>query len=266
VGRRGARSVSASSRILERLELISAALARAAQGRFKAAGAGWERRWTMALMADLSESGPSSFLSGLDATLRQIARVRTDLELCLEVLAVFRDEVLFDLEDPSVCRRIEDILLLARSMTSSTLERLEVNRRLVTSEALYAVLFALDRLTRLVGQAAFWERLEAELRALGIHTCFVTRHVAAVADQSTLFWGFSALETVPKELVGQRFQNSVLLPGGLAARRREHAMIVRSLVFGGQVQGTAFLSHSAADIATYEPLVAVIALALNRAP
>ena len=259
-----ARPSPAIVHIMKRREPICSALSHAAQGQFKRFGVGWERRWLTAVTTDVEASGSKTFLSNLDTTLRKPGLGRQELELCLSVLAKFRDELLRGVNEIEVTRRIEDIMHAARFMTSSAMEWLEVNRWLVSSEALQGALGAFDRLTQVAGQATFWERLRHELELLSIHTCFLTEYLDGSLERSRLFWAHSSRESVPEQLREQPFPSAALLPGRLAARQRDCAMIVRALSWNGRPLGTAFLSYTAGNIASYEPLIAVMASALER--
>lgn len=258
------RQARAIAHIMQRREAIYSALSTAAGGRLKGLGLGWERRWLSSIKTDLETPRSKTFLSGLDSTLRKLGQGRSELEVCLEVLVTFRQELLHEVDDLDVCRRVEDIMHAARFMTTSAIEWLEGNRWLITSEALQGALAAFDRLTQVSGNNTFWDRLEHELKALPIHTCFLTQYVGADLEQSRLFWAYSTREAVPSSLRGQTFPTSTLLPGRLANRPRDYALIVRPLAANGHPLGNAFLSYSAGDISTYEPLIAVISSALER--
>lgn len=247
----------------QRREPIQAALASAARGQLKGLGLGWERRWVTAISADLQTPGSNTFLSTLDSMLRKPGQARAELDVCFDVLAALRRELLRDVDDRALCRRVEDMMHAARFLTSSAGEWLEVNRWLVTSETLFAALGAVDRLTQQAGQQSFWDTLEQELRTLAIHTCFVTRHVSS--ERSQLVWAYSSRETVSSQLRGQEFETSALLPSRLAARQRDDAMIVRPLLGRAQPLGTLFLSYNAVNIAAYDALTAVIASSLAQA-
>jgi len=255
----------AIAHIMQRRELIYAALSRAAGPQFKGMGLGWEGRWLTALRADLEAPTGRTFLSSLDAPLRRPGQCRRELDVWLEVLATFRQELLRDVDDQEVCRRIEDIMHAARLSTAGAIEWFEVNRWMVTSEALQGALGAIDRLVQVAGQEAFWTRLQHELAQLSIHTCFVTLFTDSGRERSRLLWAYSSRETLP-ELRSQTFASSELLPGRLATRPRDDAMVVRTLVSNGQPLGTAFLSYTAAHVASYEPLIGVIAAAIERSP
>jgi phosphoserine phosphatase RsbU/P len=259
--RRG-RALSGALQLMERRDLICAALSRAAAGQFAAAGNGWEQRWLLALFSDLGDPAERGFLSALELLLAELAENRTDLELCRDLLSTLRDEALVELHDVVAYRRLEDILHAARSMTSRTLERLEVNWRLLTTAALSGALFAVDRLMRLVGHEGFWEALERELQGLGIHTCFVTQYIDERFQSSTYLFGFSGVEPIPPGLAGKPFPSRALLPADICRRPRRFPIFARTLVAGKRALGTVFLSLTADDIACYEPFASLIALEL----
>ncbi len=261
----GGRSLGGALQLMRRRDLICAALARAAQGRFTAAEMGWESRWVMGLFSDLGDRADTGFLSQLEGTLLNLAEKRGQLDLCQELLGVFRAQALIGLEDSAVLRRLEDLLHSARLMTSSSLERLEVRRRLETTAALDGALFCVSRLIRLVGHPDFWNRLQHDLIELGIHTCFVTRY-AQTADSSRYVFGFSTVEELPKDLEKKTFPSMALLPGDLNRRTRDYPLVVQALVSQRQPLGTLLLSLTAKDVATYEPFGALVALALSHAP
>jgi DNA-binding LacI/PurR family transcriptional regulator len=262
--RRSSGGSAGALQLVRRHDLICAALSRAAQGRFSGADTGWESRWVMALFSDLGDRQGLCFLPQVEAALRNLASKRSELELCQEILGVLRDESLLALEDVPASRRLEDMLHAARLMTSSAIERLEVSRRLETTQALNGTLFAVARLTRLVGHTDFWPTLESELVELGIHTCFVTLYTAASGDTSSYLFGFSSAEPLPKDLAGTLFPSEALLPRDILRRPRDYAILVQALVFGHRSLGTLLLSLTAKDIASYDPFASLIALELSR--
>lgn len=257
------RALDGALQLLGRREVICAALTRAAQGQLTTEP-GWEGRWVMALFSDLGDHKERRFLSLVEGLLRKVAEKRADLELCQDLLGVLRDEVLTGLDDLVACRRLEDILHSACLMTSGAVERLEVNRRLHATSALYGTLFAVDRVMRVVGHATFWEGLAGALRELGIHTCFVTRYVGDSYESSSYIFGFSDAEPLPPGLAGKVFPASALLPDDLVRRPRDFALLVRPILSGQRVLGTLLLSLTADDIAAYEPFGSLIALELAR--
>jgi phosphoserine phosphatase RsbU/P len=260
----GARALEGGLQLMRRMDLICASLSRAARGQFTGADLGWESRWVLAVFADLGDQQETGFLPQLETTLGNIAKDRTQLELCQELLGVFRDESLIALGDSNASRRLEDLVHSARLMTSSALERLEVSRRLETTAALNGTLFAMARLMRLVGHPDFWGHLERELIEIGIHTCFVTRYAPGSFATSTYVFGFSSFEALPGDLAGRTFPSPALIPNDLLRRPRAHPMLVQALVSRRQAVGTLFLSFTAKDIASYEPFAAVISLELAR--
>lgn len=258
------RALEGGLQLMRRMDLICASLSRAARGQFTGAELGWERRWVLGLFADLGDQQETGFLPQLETTLGNMAEDRGQLELCQDLLSVFRDESLLALGDSSASRRLEDLVHSARLMTSGALERLEVSRRLETTAALNGALFAVGQLIRLVGHPDFWPHLERELTDLGIHTCFVTRYLPGSFATSSYVFGFSSVEQLPSDLTGRSLPSAALVPNELLRRPRAYPMVVQALVCRRQAIGTLFLSFTAKDIATYEPFAAVIALELAR--
>lgn len=258
---RSSRNPAAALTLLRRHDVICAVLSRAAQGRFATGDAGWESRWVMGLFSDLGDPRETGFLAQLEGTLRALASRRTELELCQELLGVLRQEALTALDDAGASRRLEDIMHSARLMTSAALERLEVSRRLETTEALQGALFGVARLARAVGQEDFWQQLERELLALGIHTAFVTRYDAEAPERSSYVFGFSALAPLP-QLQGTEFPTVALLPKDLLRRPRDYGILVQCLVYGGRAIGTLLLSLTAKEIGCYAPFASLVAVEL----
>lgn len=257
------RALDGALQLLGRRDVICTALSRAAQGQLTAE-AGWEGRWVMALFSDLGDHKERRLLSLIEGLLCKLAEKRGELELCQELLGVLRDEALSALDDMGACRRLEDILHAARLTTSGAIERLEVNRRLHTTSALYGTLSAVARVMRAVGQPSFWERLAEELRELGIHTCFVSRYVGGGYESSSYVFGFSDVEPLPAGLAGKVFPASALLPDDLIRRPRDFALLVRPIFTGQRALGTLLLSLTANDLAAYEPFASLLALELGR--
>jgi hypothetical protein len=86
------RASRAVAHIMQRRELIYAALSRAAGNQLKGMSLGWEGRWLTALRADLEAPTGQAFVSSLDAPLRRPGQGRRELDAWLEVLATFRQE------------------------------------------------------------------------------------------------------------------------------------------------------------------------------
>jgi len=261
--KRRARSASASTVLFEQRLMICAALSRAAKGQMSAAGAGWEERWLMALLEDLRVADGRALLNLVQTLLLRQARERNTLELCQQVLASFRQQVLAHISDPDATRRLEDIMHEARSLAGAALERLEVNRRLTTTGTLYSVLNALERLARVVTQPEFWTHLQTELTRLGIHTCYVSRIEELAPGTSRLVFAFSQVEPQVERWVGELFPNHALLPGSQLRIRREYPLVVRNLVHSQRALGAVLLSLTARDVAIYESFAALIALQLS---
>jgi DNA-binding LacI/PurR family transcriptional regulator len=250
----------------ERRELVRASLSRTARGQFTAAGGGWEERWLMAILGDLRDFTGKAFLSELDTLLRLHGREKTSLEVCNAVLGDLRTQFLSYVSDPNLCRRFEEIVYVARLMIMSALERIEVNRRLETTNTLNTAMRAMERLIRLVGQASFWRQLEIDLVRLGIHLCCVSRYVDPLMAVSSAVFLFSKNERDWAELVGVEFPAAEILPGFRIREARDYPLVVRQLVHSGKPYGIVVFSYIGSEFAMYELLATVIALQLSHVP
>lgn len=250
--------------LFEHRELVRAALARSARGQFSTAGAGWEERWLMALLEDLRDQQGRTFLVQLDATLRHEGRSRNTHEVCHRVLSELREQVLAYIGTPALCRRFEDILHASRQITSSSLERLEVNRRLATTGTLYSLMHTMERLVRLIGQPRFWQQLEIDLVRLGIHTCVVTRYTDDEQLFSNAAFLFSKVERDWDKLANQVFATADILPGNRIRDPRDYPLVIRILVHAGKAYGTIVFSFTGNDLAMYEAFASIVALQLSQ--
>jgi DNA-binding LacI/PurR family transcriptional regulator len=248
----------------ERRELVRASLARSARGQFTAAGAGWEERWVMAILGDLRNFSGRAFLSELETVLRLHGRERTSLEVCNSVIDDLRTQFLSYVSDPTLCRRFEEIIHATRLMTTSALERIEVNRRLETTNTLNSLMRTMERLIRLVGQAKFWQQLEIDLVRLGIHTCCVSRYVDQAMRTSSATFLFSKAERDWADLIGVDFPTAEILPGFRIREARDYPLVIRHLVHSGKLYGFVVFSYTGSEFAMYELLATVIALQLSQ--
>lgn len=249
--------------LLTSKDAITSKLSRAARGRLSAMGAGWESRWLELLIAELSRPQGQDFRTYLELRLREVVDDRDTLDAIAAVADVFRKAVRNSLRDTALSLRADDVLFQARKMTGAALERLEVTRRLGASTALHGSLFAIDRLLPLVGTDSFWLDLRAEMGRLGIDSCVVTRFTNDDRTQSRVVWAFDAHGDLESRWIDVPFPSAALLPAGLTRARRPHALVVRALVHRDEVLGTATMSMTAPEVATYEALMSVVALGLS---
>jgi hypothetical protein len=250
----------------ERRELVRASLSRSARGQFTAAGAGWEERWIMAILGDLRNFSGKAFLSEVETVLRLHGRERTSLEVCNSVIDDLRTQFLSCVSDPTLCRRFEEIIHISRLMTTSALERIEVNRRLETTNTLNTLMRTMERLIRLVGQAKFWQRLEIDLVRLGIHTCCVSRYVDQSMRTSAATFLFSKAERDWADLIGVDFPTAEILPGFRIRDARDYPLVIRNLAHSGKPYGMVVFNYTGSEFAMYELLATVIALQLSQLP
>jgi DNA-binding LacI/PurR family transcriptional regulator len=125
------RSLGFEAALLMKRERILLDLARASQGEFAAAGTDWADRLINALVADLRNPEPTSFVSAFDGLIERLLARGVDLNSCDDVLGVLRARVVPLLRsDRARGERAEDLFHLCRLATSHAIQRSLMRERL----------------------------------------------------------------------------------------------------------------------------------------
>lgn len=158
---------------VERRQIILAEVVRASQGRFGAAGAGWEGRLIDALVGELRSGEPGAFLRALEHCLRRLEFAKGDVSVVQDVLSALRRQSLPCVVNDLVARsRLEQALHDARVAAAAFSSQLDAAR----------VRDAVERFRRFERRAraailARPQELSAiaadELPALGVEACVV---------------------------------------------------------------------------------------------
>jgi DNA-binding LacI/PurR family transcriptional regulator len=158
---------------VQRRQIILAEVVRASQGRFGAAGPGWEARLIDALVGELRSGEPGGFLRALEHTLRRLEYARGDVSAVQDVLSALRRQSLPCVTTDIVARgRLEQALHDARVSAASFASQLDKTRvrdgverfRRFERRARSAMLTRRDELSAVAAD---------ELPALGIEACVV---------------------------------------------------------------------------------------------
>jgi sigma-B regulation protein RsbU (phosphoserine phosphatase) len=226
------RSLGFEAALLMKRERIIADLARASQGEFAAAGADWADRLLNALVADLRNPEPSSFVSAFDGLLERLLARGIDLNSCDDVLGALRARVVPLLRsDRARGERAEDLFHLCRVATSHAIQRSLMRERLHLGrwgQALNATC------TALASSAGLDELMACTLEllpSLGIESCWVI--VYGDADARVLV-GYDPGGALPA--AGVAVDASALAPAR-ASSERSVSLAVLPLVFRGKNLG-----------------------------
>jgi DNA-binding LacI/PurR family transcriptional regulator len=158
---------------VERRQIILAEVVRASQGKFGAAGAGWEARLIDALVGELRSGEPGGFLRALELCLRRLEYAKGDVSAVQDVLSALRRQSLPCVASDLVARsRLEQALHDARVAAAAFSSQLDATRvrsaverfRKFERRARAAMLTSPDTLSDVTAE---------ELPALGIEACVV---------------------------------------------------------------------------------------------
>jgi DNA-binding LacI/PurR family transcriptional regulator len=256
---------------VQRRQIILAEVVRASQGRFGAAGAGWEVRLIDALVGELRSGEPGGFLRALEHSLRRLELARGDVSAVQDVLSALRRQSLPCVATDTVARqRLEQALHDARVAAAAFSSQLDATR----------VRDSVERFKRFErrARAAMLTRPEElsnvaaeELPGLGIEACVVASF--ARPDETggplRLLFGFGRS--------GARGRSESLALRGLAVHplleRASRTLVVLPVTLEDQPLGVAIVSVASVDGAMLEDLrdflatvLAVCALAKAERP
>jgi DNA-binding LacI/PurR family transcriptional regulator len=158
---------------MQRRQIILAEVVRASQGKFGAAGAGWEARLLDALVGELRSGEPGGFLRALELCLRRLEYSQGDVGAVQDVLSALRRQSLPCVSTDLVARnRFEQALHDARVAAAAFSSQLDATRVRGAVERFRRF----ERRTR-AAMLAHPETLSNvaadELPALGIEACLV---------------------------------------------------------------------------------------------
>lgn len=253
--------LSLEAALVARRAVLRAELSRASQGRFAAAGAGWEERLLNAL-ADELQGREGAFVEAYDKVLQAVLSSAGDLSVCHAVVGALRRQLLRSVgDDAPTLRKVETLFHELRIITSEVLERFQATQRIqaeawarelsrVSAELVTS--FEAERLARCVRE---------HLPRLGIRSCFLARYVNQ--KEVELVTGY--LEPGGEELPNLRYPAVELVPRGLLDGRGTSQLVVMPLAFDDQPFGFAVFELGQGEGHVYEALAEIIAAALRGA-
>jgi DNA-binding LacI/PurR family transcriptional regulator len=237
---------------VQRRQIILAEVVRASQGRFGAAGAGWEARLIDALVGELRSGEPGGLLRALEHCLRRLEFARGDVSAVQDVLSALRRQSLPCVATDVVARgRLEQALHDARVAAAAFSSQLDATR----------VRESVERFRRFErrARAAMLTRPEAlstvaadELPALGIEACVVAAFTRPdeTGGPIRLLFGFGRS--------GARARNETTslraLPVHPLLERASRALIVLPITLETKPLGIAVVSVSGIDGTMLEDL------------
>jgi len=246
---------------VQRRHAILAEMSRAAEGRFGAAGSGWESRLLDALIGDLRMAGSTSFLRAFEQSLHKLARDPIDVIVLQDVLTALRRQSLPCVAAvPGARDKLEDALHDARVLASVFSEEAGEHRARVMRERQRAFEHGLRSV--LFSDAAHRSAMVAEsLPAFGVDACVVaalTRPDAFGNDARILF-GFGSRERV----VAEASTRLSALPAHGVFGSTSRTQVALPLTAGGQPVGMAIVATSKVPDAELEGLREFLSTALD---
>ncbi len=158
---------------VERRQIILAEVVRASQGKFGAAGPGWEARLIDALVGELRSGEPGGFLRALEHCLRKLEYAKGDVGAVQDVLSALRRQSLPCVASDIVARsRLEQALHDARVAAAAFSSQLDATRVRSAVER-FRKFERRARAAMLMHPDALSEVAAEELPALGVEACVV---------------------------------------------------------------------------------------------
>jgi DNA-binding LacI/PurR family transcriptional regulator len=246
---------------VQRRQAILAEMARAAEGRFGAAGAGWEARLLDALITDLRMGGSTTFYRAFDLLLHKLARNPIDVAVLQEVLTALRRQSLPCVASVTGARdKLEDALHEARVLASLFSE--EATKRLARFARERQRAFEYGLRSVLFTDAARRSAVAAEtLPEFGVEACVVatlTRPDPAGND-SRLLLGFGPRDRVADEIptrLGLLSNHPVFVNAG-------RTLVALPLTSGGKALGAAVVAMTKVPDMELEGLREFLSTALD---
>ena len=161
--------------IIERHEVIVAAVSRAAQGRFGAAGPDWSERLVNAFVEQMRAPGQLALVRAYDDLLRRLSAKGGDLTLCNDVVSSLRWAALPCFGgDSARLAQAEEAFHDLRVMTAEAIDRMQAWRRIHAERRAHA----LGRVATAIASSTDRQELmaaTAQLADVGIPGCFLVR-------------------------------------------------------------------------------------------
>jgi DNA-binding LacI/PurR family transcriptional regulator len=225
---------------VQRRHAILAEMSRSAEGRFGAAGSGWEGRLLDALIGDLRMAGSTSFLRAFEQILHKLARDPIDVSVLQDVLTALRRQSLPCVASvPGARDKLEDALHDARVLASVFSEEAGERRARIMRErhrtferGLRSVLFS---------DTARRSAVAAEsLPAFGVEACVVAAITRpdAFGNDAQLLLGFGARDRI----VGEAATRLAALPAHPVFGTTSRTQVALPLTAGGRAVGMAWPS------------------------
>lgn len=227
---------------VQRRHAILAEMSRAAEGRFGAAGSGWEARLLDALIGDLRMAGSTSFLRAFEQSLHKLARDPIDVVVLQDLLTALRRQALPCVSSvPGARDKLEDALHDARVLASVFSEEVGKRRARITRER--QRVFEQGLRSVLFSDAAHRSAVAAEsLPAFGVDACVIaaiTRPDAFGNDARVLF-GFGSRDRITTEAATRL----AALPAHTVFGGTSRTQVALPLTAGGQALGMAVVATS----------------------
>jgi hypothetical protein len=246
---------------VQRRQIILAEVVRASQGRFGAAGAGWEARLIDALVGELRSGEPGGFLRALEHCLRRLEFARGDVSAVQDVLSALRRQSLPCVATDLVARsRLEQALHDARVAAAAFSSQLDATRVRAGVER-FRRFERRARAAMLAHPETLSEVAADELPALGIEACVVAAFTRPdeTGGPMRLLFGFGRS--------GARARSETLslrkLPIHPLLERASRALIVLPVTLEAKPLGAAVVSAATIDGTMLEDLRDFLATVLG---
>jgi signal transduction histidine kinase/DNA-binding LacI/PurR family transcriptional regulator len=227
----------------------------------------WAERLLEAFLADLQDSGASTFLHTLDGVLRQVATADGDVTAWQEVLSALRSHALPCIGGSQTLSRAEDLWQQARVVIGEVAEQARAywnlradreNRLLGETGQMLITTFDVTELMHVVAR---------ELPRLGLKCGYVAlyENPRAPAEWARLLLAYDEEGCLELDAAGRRFPSRQLVPEDLQARDRRCCLVVEPLYFREEQLGFAVLEAGPSQMSICYALRGQLSSALKGA-
>ena len=219
-----------------------------------------------AFTAEAAGRQPGTFLSALDAVLREAAAVRQGIARWQDALSVIRRAFLPSLEGDAVSRsRVEDLVGQARVLVGETAQRVHAQEMAAAMERTDEARQAGQSLVASVDLAQLSDVAVQDMPRLGIPGFYVAIYEdpAAPAEWSRLIAAYDTRGRSELGPEGRRFRSRRLLPTGMLTSDKAYTLLAEPLYIQNDHLGFALFALGPLDGGIYEALREQLAAALQ---
>jgi hypothetical protein len=247
---------------------IVAQLARAASGRFSAAGVGWEQSLLGTLLDDLIAGNSQHFLAAAGRITQRLAAARVDLNAVDEVLSALREEIVPLLQIEADKHRLaEDLFHAVRLSTNAALQRGIGRAHLTLMRWARQISVVCNAISAAKTYVELRTRTRELLPQLGLRSFFVCIYDTPGDSSQARLLVSSAPSGADLALTGRAFRGRELLPPEFATVEQVgRAFAVLPLLGQSLVLGHVLFEYTAEHAFTCGAVSEAIGIALRNFP